>query len=147
MRIIVKLLVAIAALSASGTMVSCKDVIIGSEELPAAAQSFLEDYFPGNPVSYAKKDREFAKTSYEVVLRDGTEVEFDAKGQWDNVDCKKSAVPAALIPTSVADYVQTNFPDQLIVKIDREPYGHEIELLSGLELKFGKKGDLINIDD
>ena len=35
----------------------------------------------------------------------------------------------------------------MIVKIDREPYGHEIELSGGLELKFDKNGKLLHIDD
>lgn len=36
---------------------------------------------------------------------------------------------------------------QVIVKIDKETFGHEIELASGLELKFDKKGKQVNVDD
>jgi hypothetical protein len=35
----------------------------------------------------------------------------------------------------------------LIVKIDREAFGYEIELSSDLELKFDKNGKMLEIDD
>ena len=81
------------------------------------------------------------------MFQDGTEIEFDSKGQWDNIDCKRAAVPAVLIPDAIAEYVRQSFPGQVIVKIDKETFGHEIELASGLELKFDKKGKLVNVDD
>lgn len=126
---------------------SCKDVIITADKLPASAKTFIKEYFPESVVSYVKKDKELMKTTYEVVFQNGTEVEFDAKGQWDNVDCKNTAVPAKLIPATIAEYVKTSFPGQLIVKIDKESFGYEIELSSDLELKFNKEGKLIAVDD
>ncbi len=128
MRLFTKLFAAIAALFASASFVSCQDVIITADKLPAAAQTFIKEYFPGSDISYAKKDKELTKTTYEVVLQDGTEIDFDSKGQWDKVDCKR-------------------FPGQAIVKIDKELFGYEIELLNDLELKFDKNGRLVNIDD
>ena len=147
MRTFTKLFAAMVALFASVSFVSCKDVIITADKLPAAAQTFIKEYFPGSDISYAKKDKELTKTTYEVVLQDGTEIDFDSKGQWDKIDCKRTAVPAKLIPDAIATYVQTNFPGQAIVKIDKELFGYEIELLNDLELKFDKNGRLVNIDD
>jgi hypothetical protein len=147
MKTILKLTLAIAAFAATASFVSCKDVIVTVDKLPAAAQAFLKEVFPESSISYVKKDKELTKTTYEVVFQDGSEVEFDSKGNWDNVDCKRSAVPASLVPEGIEEYVQTNFPGQAIVKIDKEPYGHEIELISDLELKFDKKGKLITVDD
>ena len=147
MKTLTKIIVAIAALFASATFVSCKNVIITVDKLPSAAQSFIQEHFSGNAVSYVKKDSEFARSTYEVVFQDGTEVEFDAKGQWDNIDCRRTAVPAALIPAAIAEYVQNSFPGQIIVKIDKERFGFEIELLNDLELKFDKTGKMIRVDD
>ena len=147
MRTFAKLFAAIAALFVSAGIVSCKDVIITADKLPATAQTFINEYFPDSSVSYAKKDKELTKTTYEVVLQDGSEIEFDSKGQWNKVDCKRNAVPAALVPSVIAECVQSSFPGQLIVKIDKEHFGYEIELLNGLELKFDKKAQLVNVDD
>jgi len=141
-------LFAVMALAyAAASFVSCKDAVLTADKLPEAALSFIKEYFPENTISYVKKDSELTKTTYEVVFQDGTEIEFDSKGQWDNIDCKRTAVPAVLIPDAIAEYVRQSFPGQVIVKIDKETFGHEIELASGLELKFDKKGKLVNVDD
>lgn len=141
------LILLLAILLASFGFVSCKDTIVAADQLPAPAQTFLEEYFPANAVSYVKKDREIFKTTYEVFLVNGEKVEFNKKGEWDKVNCKNAAVPAALVPAAIAEYVQASFPGQLIVKIDKEPYGYEVELFNDLELKFDKNGQLRHIDD
>ena len=123
------------------------DMIIPATQLPAAAQSFIQNTFPGQTVSYAKVDRDFGRTTYEVCLNNGTELEFDKNGEIDKVDCTFSAVPAHLVPATIADYVKTNFAGATIVKIDKERYGYDVELSNELELKFNKKGQLMNIDD
>lgn len=128
-------------------IISCKDSIITADRLPDAARSFINEYFAENTISYIKKDRGLANISYEVVLQDGTEIEFDKSGNWDSVDCKRNAVPAGLVPDAISEYVQVNFPGQLIVIIDREAFGYEIELSSDLELKFDKNGKMQEIDD
>lgn len=128
-------------------IISCKDSIITADRLPDAARSFINEYFAENTISYIKKDRGLANISYEVVLQDGTEIEFDKSGNWDSIDCKRNAVPAGLVTDAISEYVQVNFPGQLIVKIDREAFGYEIELSSDLELKFDKNGKMLEIDD
>ena len=123
------------------------DMIIPATQLPAAAQSFIQNTFPGQTVSYAKVDRDFGRTTYEVCLNNGTELEFNKNGEIDKVDCNFSAVPAHLVPATIADYVKTNFAGATIVKIDKERYGYDVELSNELELKFNKKGQLMNIDN
>ena len=120
--------------------------IIPAEQLPEAAKTFIQKTFPGQTISYAIADFDGRKT-YEVCLSNGIEVEFDKHGTWDKVDCNFSAVPAHLVPATIADYVKTNFAGATIVKIDKERYGYDVELSNELELKFNKKGQLINIDD
>ena len=123
------------------------DKIIPVEQLPAPAKTFVKKYFPQATIEYATKDTEFMGTTYEVRLSDGTEVDFDKKGNWDNVDCKTKAVPASLVPAAIAQYVKAHYPSTVIVKIDKERGGYEIELSNDLDLKFNSKGKLIGIDD
>ena len=123
------------------------DKIIPVEQLPAPAKTFVKKYFPQATIEYATKDTEFMGTTYEVRLSDGTEVDFDKKGNWDNVDCKTKAVPASLVPAAIAQYVRAHYPNTVIVKIDKERGGYEIELSNDLDLKFNSKGKLIGIDD
>ena len=63
------------------------------------------------------------------------------------VDCKKSAVPEALIPVPVKEYVKANFPREIITKIERGRTGVEIELGNDYSLKFNKKGKFVSMDD
>ena len=123
------------------------DKIIPVEQLPAPAKTFVKKYFPQATIEYATKDTEFMGTTYEVRLSDGTEVDFDKKGNWDNVNCKTKAVPASLVPAAIAQYVKAHYPNTVIVKIDKERGGYEIELSNDLDLKFNSKGKLIGIDD
>lgn len=147
MKALSKLMVAIAAIVVSAPLASCKDTIISPDQLPAAAQAFIKEHFPESTISFAKKDAELSGTTYEVTLQDGTEIDFNGKGEWDNVDRKFAAIPGALVPAVIAEYVQTRFPGQIIVKIDKERYGYEIELGNDLELKFDKSGRLVSVDD
>ena len=84
--------------------------------------------------------------TYDVLLTDRTELEFDSKGNWTEIDCQKRAVPSELIPASVKQYVETNFPREIITKIERKG-GIEVELSNDFSLKFNKKGKFISMDD
>ena len=116
-------------------------------QLPAAAKNFIQKNFPGKTIVYAEIDKEIARTKYEVLLNDGTKVEFNAKGEWDKVECIRKAVPASLVPETIANYVQASFPGNLIEKIDKERFGWSIELSNDLELDFSPEGALLRIDD
>ena len=123
------------------------DRIVPVNQLPANAKLFIQENFPDASISYAVLDKEFSGKRYEVRLNNGGELDFDKSGTWDKVDCNFSAVPANLVPANIANYVKTNFPGTAIIKIDKERYGYDIELSNDLELKFNKKGQLMNIDD
>ena len=123
------------------------DTFIPAEQLPAAAKAFIANTFPGQEISYAKVDTDFASKTYEVCLNSGIEVEFDKCGTWDKVDCNYNAVPAHLIPASIAMYVKTQFADATVVKIDKDRNGYNVELSNELELRFNKHGQLIDIDE
>ena len=122
------------------------DRLIPEEQLPAEAKAFIQKTFPGQTISYAIADFDGRKT-YEVCLSNGIEVEFDKHGTWDKVDCNFSAVPADLVPANIANSVKSSFPDAVIVKIDKERGGYDIELSNDLELKFNKNGQMVRIDD
>ena len=126
---------------------SADDRVITFDQLPKAARQFVQTHFPGKHISYATVDADFLSKTYEVHLNNGAEIEFDKNGNWDKVDCHHAAVPAAIIPASIANYVKANFPDSQIVKIDKERGGYDIELSNDLDLKFNAKGKFLGIDD
>ena len=92
-----------------------------TKQLPLTARNFINQYFSKPHISHIKIESEILQTKkYEVLLTDRTEIDFDKKGNWLEVDCKKSAVPEALIPVPVKEYVKANFPREIITKIDAD---------------------------
>ena len=92
-------------------------------------------------------ERELFDTTYEVIFTSSSKVEFLKNGDWKEVDCKYSTVPAAIIPQQIAQYVFQYYPDTSVVQIDRDKRDYEVKLTNGLELTFDLKFNLIDIDD
>lgn len=143
-KIVLTVIVVILTLS-----VACagNDRPISVEQLPQKAQQFLKSYYPKVGVAYAKEDVEVMSKEYEVVLTDGSKMEFAADGEWKSVECKHNAVPMDIVPQQIKSYVEKNYPEVLITKIDRDRYEYEVSLSNRLELTFNKEFKLIEIDD
>lgn len=128
----------------------CSNDLITQEAnvLPETSQALLRQHFSSHTLDWIKVDKGFLqKETYEVKFADGTEVDFDKKGNWKEISSKKGDIPAALIPIFISDYVEKNHPDRKIDSIEREKNGFEIELNNGLHLHFNKQGQMIRMDD
>ena len=86
-------------------------------------------------------------TDYKVLLTGGTEIEFDGKGNWEEIDGNKKAIPNTVLPQKITSYVASNYKGQGVEKIEKESWGYQIELLSGLEIEFDNNGKFLRIDD
>lgn len=133
--------------AAFGYLKADNDTPITVNNLPKQSQEFIQKYFPGKEISYAKLEKDLMEKKYEVVFLNGEKVEFDKKGAWTDVDCRFSAVPAEIIPAPIRDYVAKNYPDTKILKIDRDRKDYEVKLNNRLELKFNRNFQLIELDD
>lgn len=115
---------------------------INRDNLPAQAQEMLTKHFPKAKVAMIKVDRHLLKkTDYDVKLVNGTKIEFNNAGRWTSVDCKTRAVPDALVPKSIRNYVKKNFDGVKITQIERKLKGFEVELEDGIELTFDTLGN------
>lgn len=123
------------------------DKVIGKNQLPAQAQSFLNENFADVKISYAKQETDFIERSYEVVLADGTKLEFTKKGNWKEVDCRYSEVPSAIVPAPIKNYINENYSGSRVLKIERDSRGYEVKLSNKLELKFNNDFKIVDIDD
>lgn len=120
---------------------------VPTQALPEAVTAFINQYFPGAAVSGVETDNEYGGIEYEVYLNDGSKVEFDTRNQWEKVECPMKSVPAALVPQTIANYVKTNYQSLPITKIHKKPYGYEIDLSNGAELRFNPQGQFMGFDD
>lgn len=129
-------------------MTSCSDRPVAPTQLPGAITAFIQQNFPNQAITFAQKDLEITGWQYDVVLADGTQIEFDTDQMWDKIQCPMTnPVPTVLIPAPIMAYLQGNFPGVMIQKIDKDGSGYEVELANGLELKFNQQGALMEMDD
>ena len=124
-----------------------EDRPINFNELPTVAQEFIRTHFANSQVSHTLIDRDITDTEYKVVLADGTKVEFNGSGQWREVDCRYTAVPEAIVPDAIEQYIAANYPNSQIVEIKSGRNGWEAKITGGLELTFNNDMQLVDIDD
>ncbi len=122
------------------------DKPIQVSQLPQSAQQFIKQYFAENRVAMAKVETDFWDKSYDVIFTNGDKVEFDKKGNWKEVNCKYSVVPVKIIPPAIKNYVNSNYPDAKVLKLERDRKDYEVKLSNGWELKFDLKFNLIDMD-
>ncbi len=113
---------------------------------PAITQ-FVEQHFPNTTIKMVMPDED----DIDVVLSDYTKIEFKLNNEWKKVDCEHSttspAVPATLVPEQITAYVNANFNNANIMKLEKKYFGWEIELDNGLEVNFNKNFKMTKIDD
>ena len=110
-------------------------------QLPLPARNFINRHFTKPEVLEA--------TKYDVLVTDGTEIEFDSKGNWEEVSARKGQViPASIVPNFAVDYLKAhNFAAEGVTKVERDRKGYEVELSTGVSFKFDKKGKFVKADD
>jgi len=116
-------------------------------QMPQPAQQFIKQHFADSKVALAKMESDFFYKSYEVIFTNGNKVEFGKNGNREEVNCKYTSVPTAIIPTTIQKYVTTNYPDTRVLKIERDKKEYEVQLSNRVELKFDLKFNLIDIDN
>ena len=134
-------------------MVSCNmvanagnDKPISVKALPAKAQTLLTKHFSNQKVVLATIESNVIGKNYDVVLKNGTKLEFDKKGNLTEIDCKQGTVPTQLIPQAIKNYLKANYARQSVKKIEMNKNEYEVELTNGLDLTFNKHFQLIDID-
>ena len=144
-----KILLILVAVFSVGIFVAVadNDKIINKSQLPKAAQEFIDAHFAGVDLLYAKEDCNILFNSYEVRLANGVKVEFSSKGNWEEVDGGQNAVPAAIVPQPIKDYIEKNYAGERILVIEKNRNDYEVKLSNRLELKFDKDFNIYDIDD
>lgn len=116
---------------------------ISLNEIDPGVKRFVETNFPKTVILNCHKKQQ----SYTVKLEDQTCINFDSTFVWIKVKCKNStiynAVPSSVVPSHIADYLTSRFPDNHICEIEKTHYGWEIEMDNNQEIRFGTDLNLI----
>ena len=119
---------------------------ISPDRLPATALQTIKTHFQGRKVALAKVEAELFSKEYTVIFTNGEKIEFDGRGRWKEVKCKRSAVPASLVPQPIARYIRANYPDCRILEIERDDDEYEVKLSNYVEVTFDARFNVIDID-
>ena len=142
-----RILVAIISLMAVVGISRADDRQIKFERLPAAAQKFVKTNFADNTVVFVTKDDDLIAPDYEVVLDNGTVLQFSSAGSLEKIEAFRTGVPQNLVPEKIKDYVSANYPGTTYREYEQDRGKHEVKLSNGLELTFNSGFTLIEIDD
>lgn len=130
------------------------EIRIPLEELPENARNFLSASFEGATAITVKKDTDDNEVSYEVYLDNGIKVEFDAAGNWVEIESKHDvAIPATALPTGIVQYILQNYPAYFLSEVEKNSNGgFSIEIenrINGndIELIFDANGNFVRRDD
>lgn len=134
-----------AELFATAAFAGGDEVPVRMHELPDAAKTLVKKYFHDIEVVSATMEKGVAP-SYEVKLADGTKIDFDARGEWTDVERPGGVVPDGLIPQPILKFVAANYPGRHVRGVERDGRNHEVSLDNGLELKFNRRFRLVETD-
>lgn len=141
-KILLMFAIIIASLSAYARDTYSRDASV----LPAKAQTFIKSNFKKG-INHIKIDsKTFGGKEYDVILNDGTEIDFDNDGAWKSIDCGNASVPASIVPKAISNYVKKNYKGKRIVEIEIDRNKYEIQLSNGMELEFDRAGNFLKVD-
>ncbi|HRP55056.1 PepSY-like domain-containing protein [Agriterribacter sp.] len=138
----IKLILILAIFALAGCE---KETVIKENDLPAEIKTFITTHFPANPIIQSVKDRDGLELTYDVILEGNISLEFNRKKQITDVD-GIAKLPDSLIPSSILNYVSTNYSGNVITGWELDDRNQQITLDNGLELEFSMPGVFLRID-
>ena len=79
----------LALMALVSALASCeleREKMLTVDQLPEAAQTYINENYPEAKVLYVKKEQKSFKTKYEVKLDNRLELEFDSDGEIYDID-------------------------------------------------------------
>ncbi|EEP6760455.1 hypothetical protein HCC86_000849 [Campylobacter coli] len=131
-----KLKLGLAALLGA-TVLFARDIIVPASELPRNAQDFISKNFKTAQIALVKKDID----SYDVILNDGTEIDFMINGEWKEVDGKYKALPNSILPNIMPKISASS--NAQIIEVSREISGYKFELSNQLKIYTDAQGNIL----
>ncbi|EAH6085242.1 PepSY-like domain-containing protein [Campylobacter jejuni] len=120
------------------TVLLAKDMVVPASELPNNAKEFISKNFKTAQIGLVKKDID----SYDVILNDGTEIDFMINGDWKEVDGKYKALPHTILP-SVMKKVSATQPNAQILEVDKEINGYKFKFNNNMEVYTDMQGNIL----
>ncbi|TKX30717.1 hypothetical protein CQA69_05640 [Campylobacter estrildidarum] len=115
------------------------DIMISPDNLPDISKEFIRKNF-NVPIGIVQKD----KSSYEVYLSNGIEIEFEIDGTWKEIESKIiSPFEFNFLPPNIADVIKNNFPNTKALEIERKISHYKIKLNNGVKIYIDFNGTIL----
>lgn len=125
---------------------------VTSSQLPAAAREFIAANFPKAIIVNTTHD--IKDGEYDVDLDDGTDLEFNSRGEWTEVEAGNMrrlspAMVARLIPDKAYKELERRQMTGEVEKIKRDKNGYKVELreVKYDDYRFSPDGRLLSVKD
>lgn len=134
---------------ATGEVLDRDESLVQTSDLPQTANDFITQNFGSETVqSVVKEKNTLGGDDYKVILSDGTKIDFDADGNWQDVENESGkSIGLDYVPASIATYLTQNYPEIGVKSISRDKKEIEVNLLqTDVDLKFDLNGNFLRID-
>lgn len=126
---------------------------IESAQLPKPAKDFIKKHFPGAAIKESSRD--FISGEYDVELVDGTDLEFNSKGEIIEIEAgKRKVLSQRLLKEILPDKAYKELESrsyinnvETVKKDSRKGYKVELRNVDLDDYRFAPDGTLISIDD
>ena len=142
----------VLVLCLGGLLVYCNEVQKSNNDLPTEANSFMHAHFKETPIIQINTTSK--KMDYETVLENGTEINYNSMGEWEEINFKWNPIPQSFLselPKKIINFIEENYPDETIHKIERKHFGRkdliyriQFHKPNDIEISFSQEGDLIS---
>lgn len=136
------LLMAMVMTMSLNVMADDDDRVITYDQLPQAAQTFLKTHFATKVPLLVTADWDDFTIRYES----GEKIEFNRSGEWKDIECYNSKVPADAVPEQIYTYLNQNYPGKSVIKIERHRSVYEVKLNNGMEVEFNRNFQVTDVD-
>lgn len=140
-------LISLALVLATFAIVKADDRPVTFNQLPQAAQTFINTNYPDEKVAFATVDDDFIRPDYHVALVSGVMLQFEHSGSLEKIETRNGNIPAGIIPFQIIDMVKQYYPEAQITEYEIGKRSYEVKLSNRMEMKFNTKFQVIELDD
>jgi hypothetical protein len=140
-------LITLALVLVTFAIVKADDRPVTFNQLPRAAQTFINTNYPDEKVAFATVDDDFIRPDYHVALVSGVMLQFEHGGSLEKIETRNGNIPAGIIPFQIIDMVKQYYPEAQITEYEIGKRSYEVKLSNRMEMKFNTKFQIIELDD
>lgn len=138
----------VASLMAVVALARDPELKIPYNQIPEAAQQFLTQYFPANPVRNTTQKFDDGVSEYKAYLKGGVIVEFDMLGGWNEIGLTRGGnMPRMILPDVVQETLDSRFGDKRIIKMENNGYEYKIKFTDRTEVEINMNGQITEFDN